>query len=259
MNDIDHLACYIAAAVHDYRHPGLSNDSLINSGDKVALTYNDKSPLENFHAAEAFEGMHVPAYNFLSHMSKHCQKDCRQAVINQILCTDMKTLFNVVSRFNLHFGSVPDHLSHTHTDVLSQMILKCADIGHTAYAWSLHAQWSERLKQEMFAQGDKEKIYDISVSPGMDPNHSFDSSRSQVGLFDVVVLPMMNALTRVFPACRPLIIGSYTLLKACKLINAWILLKACRRKCKQSRQMLFCDSLEQRPSPAQPLSFSYSW
>ena len=49
---------YLAAAVHDTDHPGYSNVFLINTKNKMALRYNDKSVLENHHVALAFDIMH---------------------------------------------------------------------------------------------------------------------------------------------------------------------------------------------------------
>lgn len=31
--------------MHDYEHLGRTNDFLVNSGDSLALTYNDRAPL----------------------------------------------------------------------------------------------------------------------------------------------------------------------------------------------------------------------
>ncbi len=43
--------CVNAAAMHDYDHPGLSNDYLIKSRHKLAILYNDVSPLEMSHVS----------------------------------------------------------------------------------------------------------------------------------------------------------------------------------------------------------------
>lgn len=55
----DQIACIFAACVHDLAHTGESNGFLINSGAELAIRYNDKSPLENMHCAEAFSLLKV--------------------------------------------------------------------------------------------------------------------------------------------------------------------------------------------------------
>jgi hypothetical protein len=49
------FALIIAALIHDYKHPGYSNNYLINTKDTLAIRYNDTSIIENFSLASAFE------------------------------------------------------------------------------------------------------------------------------------------------------------------------------------------------------------
>ena len=44
-----------SAAIHDFRHPANNNNFEIMTLSDRALTYNNKSVLENFHVAEAFK------------------------------------------------------------------------------------------------------------------------------------------------------------------------------------------------------------
>jgi hypothetical protein len=56
--------------VHDVEHGGLTNDFLVNSLDRLAVRYNDRSPLENHHLAAAFTLMQQPDFHFLAGLPK---------------------------------------------------------------------------------------------------------------------------------------------------------------------------------------------
>ena len=56
--------------VHDFEHGGLTNDFLINTGEGLALLYNDKAPLENHHLAAAFALLRQPDCNFMQGLMK---------------------------------------------------------------------------------------------------------------------------------------------------------------------------------------------
>lgn len=56
--------------VHDFEHGGLTNDFLVNTLDRLAVRYNDRSPLENHHLAAAFTLMQQPDFHYLSGLPK---------------------------------------------------------------------------------------------------------------------------------------------------------------------------------------------
>ena len=64
------FALFVAALGHDYRHPGKTNAFLIHTQDDIAITYNDMSVLESFHAAELFKVLLRPNMNILGGMDK---------------------------------------------------------------------------------------------------------------------------------------------------------------------------------------------
>lgn len=66
-----------------------------------ALLYNDRSVLENHHAAAAFSLlMSDPKYNFLCEMEPVEFKRFRFLAIEAILATDLKRHFDLLSEFN---------------------------------------------------------------------------------------------------------------------------------------------------------------
>ena len=48
------------------------------------------------------------------------------------------------------------------------MALKWADIGHLASPLDVHLRWVKRLEEEMFRQGDQERVHGLPISPLMD-------------------------------------------------------------------------------------------
>ena len=47
----------IAAAIHDFEHPGVSNNFLVKTQHELAVRYNDDSVCERMHVARAFAVM----------------------------------------------------------------------------------------------------------------------------------------------------------------------------------------------------------
>ena len=51
MDNLEQMSCLVAAALHDFEHPGVNNIFLIATDGKIAWKHNDDSVLENFHLA----------------------------------------------------------------------------------------------------------------------------------------------------------------------------------------------------------------
>eukprot|EP00195_Chlamydomonas_chlamydogama_P016231 CAMPEP_0202895694 /NCGR_PEP_ID=MMETSP1392-20130828/4846_1 /ASSEMBLY_ACC=CAM_ASM_000868 /TAXON_ID=225041 /ORGANISM="Chlamydomonas chlamydogama, Strain SAG 11-48b" /LENGTH=1234 /DNA_ID=CAMNT_0049580803 /DNA_START=259 /DNA_END=3963 /DNA_ORIENTATION=- len=84
-----------------------------------------------------------------------------------------------------------------------QMALKCADIGHISSPLHVHIRWVGCLEEEFFLQGDREKAASMPISPLFDRAKQ-GVTKSQVGFFDFVVLPLMYNFTRVHKAAEPI-------------------------------------------------------
>lgn len=83
----------MAAAAHDFEHPGFNNPYLVATQHELAIRYNDKSPLENHHASSAFILMQKENSNVFSHLSKEDTKKSRERIIQMILHTDNSSHF----------------------------------------------------------------------------------------------------------------------------------------------------------------------
>ncbi|XP_074861029.1 cGMP-inhibited 3',5'-cyclic phosphodiesterase 3A [Carettochelys insculpta] len=165
------MALYVAAAMHDYDHPGRTNAFLVATSAPQAVLYNDRSVLENHHAAAAWNlFMSRPEYNFLVNLDHVEFKHFRFLVIEAILATDLKKHFDFVARFN---AKVNDDVGIDWTNendrlLVCQMCIKLADINGPAKCKELHLQWTEGIVNEFYEQGDEEASLGLPISPFMD-------------------------------------------------------------------------------------------
>lgn len=99
MSALEVSTCLISAAIHDVAHPGKNNQYLINNKDKLAIRYNDKSVLENYHVAEAFKLLEDDECNFMTNLDADQYKAVRSLMISMVLATDMTHHFSGLGRF----------------------------------------------------------------------------------------------------------------------------------------------------------------
>ncbi|XP_019633002.1 PREDICTED: cGMP-inhibited 3',5'-cyclic phosphodiesterase A-like isoform X3 [Branchiostoma belcheri] len=101
------MALYVAAAMHDYDHPGRTNAFLVATSAPQAVLYNDRSVLENHHAAAAWALLLFrPELNFLCHLETAEFKRFRFLVIEAILATDLKRHFDFLTEFNAKLAAL---------------------------------------------------------------------------------------------------------------------------------------------------------
>ncbi|XP_055762162.1 cGMP-inhibited 3',5'-cyclic phosphodiesterase 3A-like isoform X1 [Salvelinus fontinalis] len=167
------MALYVAAAMHDYDHPGRTNAFLVATSAPQAVLYNDRSVLENHHAASAWNlFMSQPEYNFLGNLEHVEFKRFRFLVIEAILATDLKKHFDFLAEFNAKVGddgcSGIDWSNENDRLLVCQMCIKLADINGPLKHKELHLQWTEGIVNEFYEQGDEESSLGLPISPFMD-------------------------------------------------------------------------------------------
>ncbi|KAG2447555.1 hypothetical protein HYH02_007479 [Chlamydomonas schloesseri] len=97
----------------------------------------------------------------------------------------------------------PQPVDDTERLLSLQIALKCADIGHLGESLEVHKKWLANLEEEFFRQGDKERELGIPISPLFDRSKQ-GVSKSQVGFYDFVGLPLVHALSSAFPGSQQL-------------------------------------------------------
>lgn len=186
----------ISTLCHDMDHPGYSNSYLINARTKLALRYNDKSPLENHHASMCFQTMAKPECNILANVNNEAYRGLRGMIIKLILATDMvdhAVYVNDWKKINRAFD--PENVEHR--TVLMKLLIKCCDISNEIRPMQVSDQWLDRLLDEYFTQGDHEKAQGLPTLPFMDRTKTTRAS-AQVGFIKFVLIPLFESLVPAF-------------------------------------------------------------
>jgi cAMP-specific phosphodiesterase 4 len=208
ISSLDVFSGLVAAAVHDVAHPGTNNAFQIATNSPLAVTYNDRAVLENFHLAEAFRVMARAECDVASGLTPGQRREFRETVIRMVLATDMQAHLAVMSemqaslqrRADAATGAKAEAKKSDEAVVCLRMALHCADVSNPCKPLPLYRQWVSRVCEEFFRQGDLERSLGLPVSPLMDrvnPN----VPKSQVGFIDFFIRPLFDTWVRFAPEC----------------------------------------------------------
>ncbi|ORY31096.1 HD-domain/PDEase-like protein, partial [Neocallimastix californiae] len=184
---------YMAACIHDFDHPGVSNKFLITVGDPLAELYNDKSVLENHHCSAALKLLNKSGNNFIERLDKEKKRELRETIIELVLATDLSGHFSYLTSFK---KKLLDTLTcNTREDklLLMQMMIKCCDVSNPTKSRNIYKEWMNRVMSEFFSQGDKEKQLNMTVSPFCNRENANKFS-CQKGFIDFVAAPIFEAV-----------------------------------------------------------------
>jgi len=220
LDKIDEISLLLAAAVHDFRHPGLTNAFLMNTGHDLAITYNDVSILENYHVSQTFELIRkTPGCNIFSKLTQDQIKTIRKRMIQGILSTDMAKHFDIVNQLDnliktnsISNGINSDKVINKKTpqtefdskQFIFNACLHAADIGNPCRPFPIVTEWTIRCLNEFWNQGDLEKSLKIPVSFLCDRNTT-SMPGSQVGFIAGIEKPLFEKLVQIYPKFKPVL------------------------------------------------------
>jgi hypothetical protein len=200
MSSLDIFVCILSAAVHDIGHRGRSNNFEIESESRLAIRYNDMSVLENHHIAIASRLMQVPELNILGHFRREVRKNIRESMIKNVLGTDLKAHFtllaNLKARIETH-KKAETWFEKTNVKDKEILLVACvhsADISSPCRPARIAVEWTKRLENEWFSEGDEQKELGLPIGPMMDRDNPC-TEKSQVDFLKVIVKPLMESFS----------------------------------------------------------------
>lgn len=212
----DRFMSLVAAAIHDVGHPGKNNIFLARTWElnlqertaNLALRYNDKSILENFHIAVAFETMQKREetnwfclLNTAASNGVNMRSYIRRGLIEMVLHTDMskhgenQKLLDDFSEEQTGSDNLEDKL------FILGSTLHAVDISNPCKPRPIMLAWTRRILDEFWAQGDVEKALGFT-SVTMFCDREVDRSKipaRQLGFIGFVVEPYWRSLTAIVP------------------------------------------------------------
>ena len=151
-------------------------------------------------------------YNFLKDFAEEDVAYFRRIVTECVLATDLAKSMSWLSTARVAFTSnINGAISSNNgkqADVgkkelemkilKMQLVVKCADVGHPSRPLALHLEWSSRIREEFFAQGDLERSKEMTISPLCDRSVPLSSfPQGQLGFINFVSRPMFSLLSAV--------------------------------------------------------------
>jgi len=211
MTQLDQLAAFFAAVVHDVGHTGQTNTFHINSGSELAIRYNDRSVLENFHIATAFQILREKDNNFLDTLRPAEFKYVRETVIELVLGTDLhfhqkqlsklQQLARLVDRDEEPFidfkqfdsAAIPRVRGVMNEKLfMMEIALHLSDIANPTKKLTASIEWTNRITSEFYKQGDMERSMKLPISPGCDRSTNVIANQA-LAFIDFIVSPLWEA------------------------------------------------------------------
>lgn len=163
---IEIFSIFIAALCHDVEHTGRTNAFEMNRESHLAIIYNDRSVLENHHAAMTFKILQSDKNNIIEKLAPEYRKNFRKLVIVSILGTDMVKHFPMISNMNARFKDLRENplgARETDLDDVAAFILHCSDLAHPCKRTDVYQIWSQKVCEEFTRQ------YQEEISIGLPP------------------------------------------------------------------------------------------
>ena len=198
LSDIDIFCCYFASSIHDVDHPGNNNNYEIAVESPIAISYNDKAVLENYHLFKAFSLLKTENCDVFSNFSVTNYTLSRRIIISMVLSTDMANHFSDLNNLKIRIKSEDYNPQTNDKQILLNSLIHSSDISNPIKPIDIYTEWVKRVFIEFYSQGDKEREKGLKISYLCD-RFTVNIPDAQIGFIDGIVFPLFDALSLSFP------------------------------------------------------------
>jgi len=194
---------------------------LIDLGDEVARKYNDVSPLENMHCARLLDIVLQDRCRVFGHLPRREFQGLRKMIIDAILNTDASQHDAVLAQLQALYDLNSDEFdaerrgqgftkpqldllgTDTNRRLVSRALLLGSDESSQSKPWRTAYAWAELLRDELVAEGDRERAMGFPVAP-INDRCAMSLSEAQLGRLHLLAAPLLAAQVRLFRNWAPL-------------------------------------------------------
>jgi 3',5'-cyclic-nucleotide phosphodiesterase len=201
LSDLQVFSALLAAAVHDFDHPGINNNFHVKTSSYLATLYNDRSVLENLHVSSIFELMKNPSFDILTNFTAAQRHEIRETMIEMVLATDMGLHGKYVASLK---GKMQERATFTKPDeqvLCLSIALKMADVSNCGRPLDIYLPWGGKISDEFYQQGDRERNLGLDCSPFMNRLEP-SLAKSQIAFMNYIILPFFEQVAELLPEMR---------------------------------------------------------
>ena len=199
----DLISLFSSCICHDYKHPGVNNNFLKETKNKLSIRYNDASILENMHISASFKLiLSDKDCNIFENVDIKLYKVMRKQMISCVLATDM-AFHNIYLEFLKKYikeknegktEEKTDSQKNEEHQKFMNILIHSADISNPTKLFDIYFEWAKLVVEEFWDQGDKEKNLNLVCSCDREKVTIY---QSQLGFINFIEIPYFSLFAEI--------------------------------------------------------------
>uniref|UniRef100_A0A1B6LGV0 Phosphodiesterase n=1 Tax=Graphocephala atropunctata TaxID=36148 RepID=A0A1B6LGV0_9HEMI len=213
-NGIEQKCLMVAALCHDLDHRGYNNNFVQLTKHHLSKLY-ESSPLENHHFAVT--KMIIEQCGMFQYIHPKIYPDLLLEMYECIIATDLSLYFQCrMELMRVADERVFTFENNSHRRLVKSLMMTACDLSGQTKSFPVCKKITEDVYEEFYQQGDVEKKMGFLPLPTMDRDKKDNFLENQVQFMNVVVLPCVETVTRIFSTLKPMLWDTRTLFEQWK-------------------------------------------
>jgi len=197
----DIFVLIVASLCHDVNHNGYSNLFNEKSQTPYGILYYNLGVMEMHHIAKSIDILSREDTNLFHSISGPSLQQTWVSFISIIKATDNAHHFLLIEETEkiLAEGSFM-YNNPNHKILFMKLLIKAANISGVSRPFDMADKWYDMLMEELFNQGDKEKLLGIGLSSHLNDRSNNNKPKTQVSYYNFVCIPLYKVISKIIPS-----------------------------------------------------------